>query len=186
MNIPATLRAGDTIAWTESLADYPASEGWILAIALRAKDKAPINISTTASGNDFAVSILIAASEKYAPGVYFYQAFIVKPVSPTEKYTVETGQIEILPNISAGTSQSDFRSIAKKNLDMLDARLSGDTSPDVMSYSIGGRSLSKRSWDELQAMRGYWKSEYEAESAKDLTDKGIRDPRHVGIRFERV
>ena len=69
---------------------------------------------------------------------------------------------------------------------MIEARILGNTSPDVMSYSIAGRSLASRSWDELEQMRNYWRNECEKEKEKELTDKGIDNPKRVGIRFNRV
>jgi hypothetical protein len=69
---------------------------------------------------------------------------------------------------------------------MIEARLAGDTSPDVMSYSIAGRSLSKRSWDELISMRNYWKEEVLTEREAESIASGENNPRRVGVRFNRV
>ncbi len=96
------------------------------------------------------------------------------------------GQVTILPDITQATSQTDLRSSAKKNLDMIEARIAGDTSPDVMSYSIGGRSLSKRSFEELISMRSYWKTEYERELEAEGIARGEDNPRRIGVRFRRV
>ncbi len=188
MNIPSTLRAGDTTEWTESTSDYPATDGWTLRFSLRAKDKPLIDITASADGADYAVAVTYAASKGWVAGDYYYQAFVYKQTDgvTTDRHTIQRGQIEILPNLADASSQDDFRSTAQKNLDALEARLSGNTSPDVMSYSIAGRSLSSRSWDELERMRDYWKSECEKESETEITETGARDPSHVGIRFNRI
>jgi hypothetical protein len=188
LNIPTTLRAGDTIEWDETVSDYPAGNNYTLAIDLRSKDKAPITITATANGNDYAISVAPATSATWPAGNYFYQAYVYKSSNNTisEKYTLQNGQIKILPNLTGVDSQADLRSIAEKNLDMIEARLSGDTSPDVMSYSIAGRSLSKRSWDELMSMRAYWKEEVRVEQEAESTAAGTDNPRRVGVRFNRV
>ena len=129
--------------------------------------------------------ILIAASEKYAAGIYTYQAYVVKPVSPTEKYTIETGQIEILPNISAADSQVDFRSHAKKVLDALESLIEGKATSDAASYSIAGRSISKMTPEELIKWRSFYLSEYQTECDAKAIAKGLESPRRIGIRFRR-
>jgi len=54
--VPASLRAGDTATWLRSLADYPASDGWVLSYVL-VKTGAQIAITATASGADHLVEV---------------------------------------------------------------------------------------------------------------------------------
>lgn len=190
MNIPSTLRAGDTIEWDESLSDYLASAGWTLAFVLTKYGQSLITITGSADGDDYAISVLPATTRAWAAGIYSWQAYVYKasgtPSVITEKHTLESGQVTILPDITQATSTTDLRSTAKKNLDMIEARLSGDTSPDVMSYSIGGRSLSKRSMEDLIVMRSYWKTEYERELEAEGIARGEDNPRRIGVRFRKI
>jgi len=188
MNIPATLRAGDTIAWTESISDYPATGGWSLAFSLTAFGKTTVVITATTSGSDYAISVLPAVTKTWVAGKYDWQAYVYKGTPPTftEKHTVEVGQVTILPDLTQATSSTDNRSTAKKNLDMIEACLSGNTSPDIVNYSIGGRSLSRWSRQELFKERDIWKSEYQKELDDLNTSQGKPSSNPIGIRFNRV
>jgi hypothetical protein len=188
MNIPTTLRAGDTIEWDETVEDYLASAGYTLAFVLSKYGQPLITIAATADGDDYAISITPATSRPWVAGGYSWMAYVYKEGGGliTEKHTIESGQVEILPDITQAAATTDLRSIAKKNLDIIEARLSGNTSPDVMNYSIAGRGVGKRSWDELKDMRAYWKTEYERELEADAIARGEDSPRRVGIRFRRI
>jgi hypothetical protein len=188
LNIPDTLRAGDTISWTESISDYPASDGWTLAFALRAKDLPPITITASTSGSDYAIAITAPTSKAYNPGIYSWQAYVSKGTSPdfTEKYSIEMGRIEILPNLTIATSETELRSHAKKVLDAIEALLEGKAGADVLSYSIGGRSISKMAPEELIKWRSFYKTEYERELEAEAIAKGLDSPRRIGVRFRRL
>lgn len=188
MDIPATLRAGDTYSWTESNSDYPASSSWKLAIVLQAKDRPLTTITASANGTDHNISIPVGTSKDYAPGTYLYQAYFYKETDGTitEKHTVETGQIVILPNLTSATSEADFRSHAKKSLDAIEALLEGKTTGDVLSYSIAGRSISKMSPTELTSWRDYYLSEYQEELDEESIDRGGESSSPVKIGFNRV
>jgi hypothetical protein len=186
MNIPTTLQAGDTISWTESSADYPPSGGWTLAFSLQMPDRTPITITGTASGTSYAISVSPSTSKGWLPGTYSWQAYVYKGTPPafTDRITLATGEIEIIADISQATSQNDFRSTARKNYEMITAALSGDGSPYVQSYSIGGRSLSKYSRAELIKERSFWKTEWDKERQEQALAQGLDfNPRRVGIRF---
>jgi hypothetical protein len=186
LNIPATLRAGDTISWTESNADYPASAGWTLAFALRAKDKSAITITASSSGANYSISIPSSTSKAYSPGIYWWQAYVYKGTPPdfTEKHSLDTGQIEILQDLTQAGTQTEFRSTAKQTLDAVEALLKGDRR-DVSNYSFAGRSISKMTYTELLEVRSKLQIEYQRELDADAVAKGQDNPRRVGVRFVR-
>jgi hypothetical protein len=122
-------------------------------------------------------------------GIYSYQAYVYKesgtPPVISEKYTLESGQIEILPDITQAISTTDLRSHAKKVLDSIEAMLEGRTS-DVINYSIGGRSVVKMSPEELIKWRSFYKTEYEREKEAESIAKGLDSPRRIGVRFNKI
>jgi len=186
LNIPETLRAGDTIEWDESLSDYPATSGWTLAFALTAYGKTSIVITASTSGSDYAISVLPAVTRLWAAGKYSYQAYVYKGTPTiTEKYTIEIGEIEILPDLTQALSTTDNRSHAKKVLDAIEAVLEGKSSSDVVGYSIGGRSVSKMMPEELIKWRSFYKTEYERELEAEGIARGEDSPRRIGVRFRR-
>ena len=64
---PKRITAGDSVTWTRSLSDYPASSGWVLSYALiNAAGK--ISITATASGADHLISVSATTSVGWAAG----------------------------------------------------------------------------------------------------------------------
>lgn len=185
MNFPATLRAGDKISWTETLSDYPATL-WTLGFYLSSFNKPVISFTSTASGTDHLISILQVTSKTWVPGSYQWQGYVYLTATPTTRYTLENGNIEVLPDLTQATSQSDFRSHVKKVLDAIESVLEGKASQDASSYSIGGRSISKWSPSELLVWRDKYRLEYANEIAAEKVAKGLDSGKRVGLRFRRV
>ena len=74
MSEPTTIIAGDSVAWTKSLADYPAPT-WTLKYRLVREGKS-IEIVATASGSDHAIAVLPATSAGWLPGDYKWVAMV--------------------------------------------------------------------------------------------------------------
>lgn len=77
---PTCLTAGDTWAWTNSLGDYPASDGWELSYALRGPMDLDIDWGSevSADGDDFAVEVAAASTGTLAAGRYSLYGFVTK------------------------------------------------------------------------------------------------------------
>ena len=121
-NEPLTLRAGDTWKWTRTLTDYPAG-AWTLKY--RFKNAAGgFELSATTSGSDHAISVSAANSALHSAGTYDWIAWVEGGSS--EKYTVDSGVIQITPNYradSGGLAALDDRSHARKMLAAIEAWL---------------------------------------------------------------
>jgi len=175
MNIPASFTAGDSLAYTDSLSDYPASSGWVLSYVL-VKDGTQINISSSADGDDHSVSVLASATVLYDSGTYHWQAFVTKT---TERYTVGTGIVAINPDFATQSTGLDDRSHAKKVLDALEAVIEGKAGKDITSYSIGGRSVTKMTPEEILM----WRDKYRAEYRKEQVAAGNVTSNTIKVRF---
>jgi hypothetical protein len=166
---PSAIVAGDTVSWTRSFADFPASQGWALAYKLRnAWDK--INISASASGDDFLVSISAATSAAYVVGDYSFDAYATKG---SERHTVASGKITVLPNLDT-TSAVDDRSFNQRMVDAIEDLLEGRATADVQAYQIGGRQLTKMTVDELEKWRAQYRFRLNREQGKSAS---------IGVRF---
>lgn len=64
--------------------------------------------------------------------------------------------------------------------------MEGKSTADVLSYSIGGRSISKMSPEELIKWRSFYKTEYQRELEAEGIARGEDNPRRIGVRFNRV
>jgi hypothetical protein len=191
LNIPSTLRAGDTIEWDEVVTDYPASDGYTLAFVLSRYGQSLITITAAADGDDYAITILPAVTRLWVAGIYSWMAYVYKtggtPVVITEKYTLEHGQVTILPDITQATTASDLRSVAKKTLDEIETVIQAKAANgDISGYSIAGRSATKYSWEEIIKMRSFFLEEYRRECEAEDIARGLDSPRRIGVRFRRL
>ena len=98
MQIPSQLIAGDTATWTDSLADYPADDSWVLKYRLTAIDSTggTISLTAAASGSDHVSTITAATSAVWVPGGYSWAAWVEGAGSTV--FTVEAGIVTVLAN----------------------------------------------------------------------------------------
>jgi hypothetical protein len=169
---PTEHVAGDTLAWTKSLSDYPADDSWTLTYYLLGPKKETITAS--ADGADHAVTVSASTTSNYAPGVYKWTSYAS---SGSERYKVGEGTIEILPNPAtvAANVSTETRSKAKQILDALMATMADAAGRPEQSYSLqaAGRSFSFKTLADLIAAIDYWKAEVKREDSASSIGKNI-------------
>lgn len=180
---PASVTAGDTLAWTKSLTDYPASAGWTLKYRLiNATSK--IDIIAAASGADHTVTVPAATSVAYVAGWYDWQAFVEKAA---ERYTIGSGRIQILPNL-AGVAAAGFddRSQPRRILELLMAAYeSAVTSRSfVYEYQIAGRMMRFNKKEEWIMEINFWKSQVAQEERATRINAGLGAGNKLLVRFK--
>jgi hypothetical protein len=168
--------AGETIQWSKSLADFPATE-----YTLKYYLTGPASLTLTAAAyntTDHLVTVSAATSAAYIYGIYAWIAYAEKGAGATlEKYRIGTGFLTI--KTAAGKSH------AKKMLDAIEAFLEGQTVSDVESYTIGGRSINKMKREELMKWRNTYRAEYQAELANENRINGKSTNNRVLLRPNR-
>lgn len=175
-NEPLSLRAGDTWKWTRTLDDYPAGT-WTLKY--RFKNAADyFEIVAAASGTDHAVTVAAATSATYAAGRYTWMAWVE---AGTEKFTVDTGTLEVNPDYRASTAAYDGRSHARKMLDAIEAWLEA-RDPAVAEYEIAGRRMKFIPIGELVKLRNRYGFEVRNEEAAAAIAKGEGLGRKIQFR----
>ena len=178
---PGELRAGDTWKWTKTLADYPASTPWTLKY--RFKNAAGgFEITASASGNDYAVSVVAATTAPYAAGTYSWIAWVEGGTS--EKYTVDTGVCTINPDYRAGTATAalDDRTHARIVLDAIEAVIAGRATKDQERYKIGERELWRTPIPSLLKLRQHYLAEVKAQQAAEAIKNGLQTGRRIQFR----
>lgn len=177
---PTVFTAGDTVKWKRTLDHYPASGGWVLTYALRGAGK--IDLTATASGSEHLITISAATSAAYTAGFYTWQAYATKSAI-SERHPVDSGQIEIKPNLAAVTASSyEWRTEAKIIYDQLVAAYKSYTQSrgGVQQYTIGQRQMTFRSPADFIREIEYWRAQVKAEeAAAGITQQG----RNVFVRF---
>lgn len=176
---PATLVAGDTLKFTKTLADYPASASWVLTYTL-ANAAQRYTFAATASGDDHAVTVAATTTATYAPGNYDWRAQVSKA---GEVFTVGAGVMTVQPSFATAT---DGRSSARKTLDAINAYLADSNNLAAASYEIAGRKLSRYSIPDLLQLRSTMETDVTREQAASRVAAGLPDKRRVFVRFERT
>ncbi len=178
---PGELRAGDTWKWTKTLADYPASAPWTLKY--RFKNAAGgFEITASAAGDDYSVTVAAATTTSYASGVYSWIAWVEGGSS--EKYTVDTGTCTLTPDYRSSTSTAalDDRSHARKTLAAIESWIESK-SPGVAEYEIAGRRMKYIPIADLLKMRQQYKTEVANEDAAEAIRNGTGTGRRIQFRL---
>ncbi len=159
---PAKLVAGDRFAWKrDDLAtDYPPST---FALTYEFHDDSggggnkKFTITATEADDTYYIEVGSSTTASYTAGDYIWEAYITRSAD-SERIMVDSGRTEITINLA--NTNADLRSHAKKVLDAIEAVIEGRATIDQSSFSLGGRSLSRMSVEELMTFRDRYKAEY--------------------------
>lgn len=172
---PASVTAGDTIKWTKALPDYPASAGWVLSYAFTGPGN--ISITSTASGDDHAVTVSAADSAAWAAGAYIGQAYVTKSI---ERYTVATGLLlSVAPNLATASGLS----WARRCVAAIQAVLEGKAGSDLLSTKINDKELRKYTPEELIHLYRFFEQEVAREDQAAKLAAGLGGGNRVLVRF---
>jgi len=189
VNIPATIRAGDTIKWrdvasADNLGNPITSATWTLTYYLRYDhNNEGATVVGTAYGTGWEFTVSAGTSAGFDDGEWYWQALATHGA---EKVTLGAGQLEVLPALSYAGSPGAFdgRSQAEIDLDAVKSAIrtliSGGA---VQQYSIAGRSLSRYSLGDLMALESSLKAEVKREQKAQLIANGLGNPHNLFVRF---
>ncbi len=189
MNIPSEIRAGDTIQWrdvagVDNLGNAISSSDYTLTYYLRTNTASEgATVVGTAYGTGWEFTIAAATSAGFDAGTWYWQAVATKTGSTV---TMGSGQLTVLRSLSyTGTPGAvDGRSQAQQDLDAVQATIRAIVSGGaVQQYSIGNRSLSKYSLNDLLALESKLKAEVKREQMADLIANGLGNPHNLFVRF---
>ena len=146
-NEPRIILRGDTIKWSKSFADYPATT-WSLKYALRGAGS--IDITAAASGSDFLVTLTAAITAAYVIGGYSWSSYVEQGA---ERYTVASDSLAVKENPTAAALVGvETRSDAQVILDNLLAAYKTYTASQgiIQSYKIGEREAVFKDVEKLR------------------------------------
>lgn len=189
MNIPAQIRAGDTVTWRDeaardNLGNAIDSSSWTLTYYLRtntASEGATVVGTAYSSGWTFTISA--TTSGGFDAGQWYWQALAT---AGSEKLTLGAGQLEVLAGLNyTGTPGAfDGRSQAEKDLDAVQAAMRAIISGGaVAEYSIGSRRLKKMEMADLIQLEAKLKAEVKREQAATMVANGLGSPHNLFVRF---
>ncbi|MGB0957794.1 MAG: hypothetical protein ACPGUF_04920 [Litorivicinus sp.] len=191
MNIPSTIRAGDTVKWRDdaSIDAFGAevtNASWTLKYYLRtntASEGATVTGSAYGTGWEFTLSATTSAA--FDAGDWYWSAVATR-TSPDETLTLGTGFLTVKAALSySGTPGAyDGRTQAEKDLDAVQAAIRAIVDGGVVQeYRIGTRNLKKYDLPDLIQLEGKLKAEVKREQQAELMANGLGNPRNMFVRF---
>ena len=163
--VPREARAGDSIAWTRSLPDYPATDGWELKYQLVGSGFVA-SLTAAPAGADYAITAAAATTAAWVPGNATLVEYVTKAA---DRYTLGQTALKILPDLAAAASGVDMRSPAQMMLDTIEGWMRTQ-SPVYGSVQYGDRRIDQYDPAKLLEIRSRLKMEVAGEaSGKGLT-----------------
>lgn len=175
-----TITAGDTLDFTTSVSDYPASDGWSLVYKLIPRTTGTaITLTSVADGDAHRLQVASSTTAAWAPVVYSWVAYATKAA---ERYTLNQGVVTVLPDPGSATSY-EARSGARQALDAVEAYLRDPNNITASQYQIAGRQLSRFGLPDLWRHRDRLRIEVSREEAAERIAAGLPSRSRVMVRF---
>lgn len=175
---PIEFRAGDSVSWTKSLANYSAATD---TLTYRLRGPQSLDITCTQSGTDFAAEITAAQTAQLQPGDYWIVGTVV---SGSDTKTIYAANIRVLPNFSDAQQVADGydgRTHARKMLDAIESALTDDAGKFIVEYNISGQRMIRRySAEEKQKEWSFWAGIVQQEEKAEAIARG--ENRNIYIR----
>ena len=191
MNIPAQIRAGDTVKWrddaaADTLGNAVTSASYGLTYYLRTNSTHEgATVVGVAYGSGWEFTITAATSDGFDAGQWFWQAVATATVGG-EVTTLGAGQLTVQPGLdyTGQPSAFDGRSQAEKDLAAVQSAMRAIIAGGaVAEYTIGSRRLKKMEMADLITLESKLKSEVKREQAAALQAQGLGNPHNLFVRF---
>jgi len=158
-NFPDEIGAGLTFDLLLTLTAYPAPD-WAVTAHLRRPSA--INLTSEAEGSQHRFRATAAATSGWGPGAYWYT---LRATDGTNVVEVESGEIQILPDLTSQTGPYDGRTQAQIALSAIEAVLANRATLDQERYRINNRELYRTSIPDLLKLRAFYVEQVKREKA---------------------
>lgn len=172
--IPDSITAGVAFAACAALSAYPAPD-WSLTLFLRGPAVIDLDSVDDGTAHDFAA--LAAVTAAWAPGSY---AYTIRATNGGDVIEVESGRVQILPDLAAAGAGFDSRSHARKSLDAIEAVIEKRATLDQERYRINNRELYRTPIADLLRLRNEYRAEVRREERRE---KGRNTIRQIRVRM---
>lgn len=159
---PDLLVTGDRFAWQrpDLVSNYPLADytmTYHFSQDSGGGGTHHFTLSSTEADNNYYFEKPSSETTSLVAGDWKWQLYAIR-TSDSQRITIDYG----ITKFSLGEldTNNDLRTHAKKVLDAIEAVIEGRATIDQSSFSLGGRSLSRMSVDELMTFRDRYKAEY--------------------------
>ena len=171
--------AGDSLRFARTVQDYSPADGWVLHYRLVPRSAAgqPITFDAVADGGQFLLTVDAATTAAWAAGAYGWAAWVKRG---GESHTVDSGQVQVLPDPRQVAAGADTRSPARRALDDARAALAA-WNPTRRRYRIGGREMEFQATADIIKLITWWEQQVKAE--EQLAGRAERVGRRIHSRI---
>jgi len=150
--MPAQYVAGNSLTYTVTLPDYPASQYTLTLWLAGGSTPTKLSKAASASGDSFVVHLSGGDTEGglLPAGVYVWVHRLTKSGVAVD---VERGTVNVLPNIAVAGA-SAFQSDIERQLAIVEAACEGRLTEGMESFIIHGRSVTLIPMSQLWKIRG--------------------------------
>jgi len=194
VKIPSTIRAGDTVVWTDDatvdiLGAAITSSSHSLTYYIRFnRNNHGATVTGVANGSGWKFTITSVVSGGFHEDDTGYWQAVAVAVVGGAKTTLGSGTFEVDPNLAyTGTPAAvDGRSQSQKDLDACQTAIRNLMSGGaVQEYRIGTRSLKRYDLAELLALESRLKAVVAREQKAATIANGLGNPHSLFVRFGR-
>ncbi len=176
--IPRQFTAGDTVIFTETFQDYPATD-WTAKLWLSLIGGTPFSISASASGSDFLFNIAETTTQAIVAAQYEFSE-VVTSNDNTQRRTPKVGVVNILPNFAIAQTPSTAQAQLAAINDAITRLLA---SGEYSSTNFNGQSFSYADLDKLREYKVFLEAQMVNERNVLNVARGGCDPGRIGIQF---
>lgn len=170
---------GDTVKWNTSNSDYPSS-AWTLTVYLNGT----ITGSFTGSAASDNIGFNVTASSTFTGALSTGSYQVIEVVtSGSERYTLSTTTITMLPNPTSVDNGYDARSHVRRVYEAIQACIEGRATSAEESITIAGRSLTRIPMSDLLVMYKKYQELVRQEEQAERIAKGLSAGNKVLVRF---
>jgi hypothetical protein len=149
--MPTQITAGDSLAVTLSLTDYPAPT-WSVSLALAGPSI--VSTASVASGTSHALTLTTVQTAALDPGLYQYR---LRATSSTEAITYESGTLTVAQDLATAAA-GDLTSYAEQMLAVCRTARQNVLTGEMKPYMVGGRQVQLHTLDEIAREEARWQS----------------------------
>lgn len=168
---PLLLVAGDTISFTRTLPDYPATDGWSLKYEIRGGAQA-IEFTSVASGAAHQVKVEEDVTATWLPGDYTIAGFAIN-ANTGDRHQIYYAAFEIFKDLVAAPGDANLQTHAQRMVKLCEDRLE-----ELAAHVLNDSKVETTEWyrtkrEEYLRLRNHYKAEVKNELDAQRAANGL-------------
>jgi hypothetical protein len=177
IGIPDSFESGDTVIFTETFSDFPAT-AWTAALYLTRAGATTITSAAAAIGSSFTFTLSNAVTAAIAAGYWGYAIYATETAT-TQRATAKTGIVAVLQNLAVTPTATN----AQTMVTTLETALASLAASNSVSVSFNGQSFTRANITDYQRQLVYWQSRVIKEQNDLAALRGTASSGRVETRF---